>query len=205
MKNFMTVFEKKLIYDVDGQTVEWAEDFLRCFKDSPPLFVNRPDFASLEDYQKQLLKRLLSSSDLGDIYKLDTVDWRGRRVRGIIAELDHHHSQYKDWDHTPNGHAVDWTKGQSAVQLKSIASATEWVEENLIGAVEKIITWRGQHAGVNQIQLVVKKKPGLVTGGQGGLEEVIRDYILTRSQTGNYPAGLVIELVVNPYTFIPTP
>lgn len=203
-KNFAKVFDEKLIITgADGKLYDWGDDFLRCFKDTPSAFVNRAPFDSLEDYQKNLMKAFLSGPDVGNIYKLDTVHWKGRRVRGILVEIDFHHRQFIDWNHTPSGSegfAVDWTKAHRAVQMKSINSATDWQENNLAGAINDLIDWQKTNSSVTELTLSIKKNPSL---DSQGLEGILLDYIDLLKLADDFPDGVEIVLDVKPFVFMP--
>jgi len=168
-----------------------------CF---PSAFVNREPLSALEDYQKNLLKGFLSGADVGDIYKLGNIDGRGNRVRGLIVEFEHHYKQYFDWDHTPDGFAVDWTKAPRAVQIKSISSATDWQENNLAGAINKLVDWQKTNQNVTRLTLSIKKNPSLDTEA---LEELLLNYVGFLKLAPDFPAGVEILLDVQPFVFMP--
>jgi len=201
MTNFLKVMDEKLIYDLGGQPVDWAEDFLLCFQGSAFKFTSpHPVMDALEDWQKRLLKGFLEGTDAGDLYKLDNIDGRGRVVRGLLVEMDFNYQQFKDWTHTPRGEAVDWTKAPRAVQMKSINSATDWQENNLAGAIDKLIAWQKTNPSVTELTLSIKKNPSL---DSQGLEEILLDYIGYLRESGAFPSGVKILLDVQPFTFMP--
>ena len=198
---FLKVMDKKLIIPEGQGHHEWVEDFLRCFQGSAFKFTTpRPVMDGLENWQRLLLKGFLDGPDLGDVYKLDGIDGRGRVVRGLLVEMDFNFRQFKDWIHTPRGEAVDWTKVPKAVQMKSINSATDWQENNLAGAINKLINWQKTNPSVTELTLSIKKNPSLDTEA---LETVLLDYIDVLQTAGEIPPAVEILLDVKSFVFMP--
>ena len=148
MKNFLDFAEDRLIVlkDDGAFELEWMEDWMRAFKANPSEFVNRPALESITPDQRVYLKHILDDSPgvpgkPGDFWRLDDPPWENidqnsphwerYRIRGLLAELDLYHKEYRaeGFVHTPTAQAIDYTK-DITVQAKSV--------KNPDGAVSKM-------------------------------------------------------------------
>lgn len=146
---------------------------MRCFKNNPAEFVNRPPLDPFGDDAVANLKKLCSGPDPGYIWKLDDEPPEGPWLRGIIAELDLKYHEYASWMHLPTAEGVDFVKDAVAVQVKTTRSNSADTISRMKKALRDLRD-AGRSRGCSNFELDIRKIPGLDTSAmQSELETYI--------------------------------
>lgn len=168
--------------------MEWTEDFLRSLEGIIGRFETRPPLTPLDANELARLNELLRPG--GSIWTSPPI---GPTTRGVIAEVHLASTEYRGWQWSPTGEAVDFFKDGVAVQLKTTASSSS--ASNLETAIDRLFDV-GTTQGATLFKLDVRKLPGLDTTA---LETTLRNYV-----SSEYP-GFVDRFVlsIREYEFVP--
>jgi hypothetical protein len=167
LQNFLRLFEERLIVrETSGAYADWTEDFLRSLEGILGRFETRPPLTTLDANGLSRLQELLRPG--GSIWTSPPI---GPTTRGVIVEVHLASTDYRGWQWSPIGEAVDFFKDGVAVQLKSTSSSSS--ASTLKTAIDRLFD-TGTARGATLFKLDVRKLPGLDTGA---LETTLRDYV----------------------------
>ena len=210
MTNFLKVMDQKLIYDIGGQPVDWADDFLRAFRGTPSSFVNRAPLDSFSDSAKLRLKEFLSEPFPGYAWTFEdeiTENWKEPIVRGILVELDQFYKgglKAAGWTHLPQREAVDFLDptGFIAKQVKSLGTVNSATLEKMKTALKDLADF-APGSGRTKLVLEIHQKPGIASQVDA-LRNTLESY-LNSGVRASLPEGTTLKIEVFDYEFIPKP
>ncbi|WP_367873616.1 hypothetical protein [Luteolibacter sp. Populi] len=168
-KNFMKILDRKLIEHGPGELFhEWADDFLRVARGSMSHFsATRSPLTRLSGEDAEWLKSLLGEPNPGYIWKFEegaATGWKDPIRRGILVEVDLYHTVYRKqgWTHQPLTQGIDFTRGLSAVQVKSLGVVNEGTISRMKVALRDLVDV-GEGNALQSLHLDMRTKPGLDT------------------------------------------